>query len=106
MNSLNKQYHPYQQRQQKHLQPTHRSEPIMSAYKMVLSELTFNSKPIITKLTIMAQENQVAAQMIVKTIDSQLRSVSCMSFRYYYHLLTFPCSIEPCRTKAPCLVFD
>lgn len=54
-------------------------ETIRRNYKAALSELTFNSKPIITNLTIMAQENKPAASVIVREIESQLRNVSTPS---------------------------
>ncbi|KAI8968386.1 hypothetical protein BDF20DRAFT_916922 [Mycotypha africana] len=49
-------------------------EQIRTNYRLALKELTFNSKPIITNLTIMAQEHQMAAGVIVGEIENQLRN--------------------------------
>jgi pre-mRNA cleavage complex 2 protein Pcf11 len=59
-------------------------EQLRRNYRSALSELTFNSKPIITNLTIMAQENQAAASIIVREIENQLRNVSLYIFICIY----------------------
>jgi hypothetical protein len=51
-------------------------EALRHEYKRILVDLTFNSKPIITNLTILAQENKQGASMIVREIEQQIRTVS------------------------------
>ncbi|KAG0100700.1 hypothetical protein BGZ93_007690 [Podila epicladia] len=69
--------------QQRHQQPPHRpfqdtreQDPIQvqRLFRNELATLTFNSKPIITNLTIIAEKNPGAAKVIVPIIEERLRS--------------------------------
>jgi hypothetical protein len=51
------------------------TQNIADEYQTKLLELTFNSKPIINKLTICAGENIQAAETIVRLIEKRVKEV-------------------------------
>ncbi len=51
------------------------SDKVAQQYRHALRDLTFNSKPIINNLTMLAHENITQAPAIVKVLTSHLTSV-------------------------------
>jgi pre-mRNA cleavage complex 2 protein Pcf11 len=58
-----------------HTHPHASRHELISEYESELEELTFNSKPIINNLTIIAEENIHAAEDLVKVIESRIYKV-------------------------------
>lgn len=63
-------------------------------YASALSELTINSKPIISSLTILAQEigsyNAAAAASIASLVEKHIRTVRTFFFFYPFPILCPP----------------
>lgn len=51
------------------------SAAVVEEYRRAIGDLTFNSKPIITNLTIIAQENVAAAPALARVIAEHLLTV-------------------------------
>lgn len=60
-------------------------EEIKAEYASSLGDLTFNSKPLINVLTMLADENSPNAKVIVEAIEEQLSKV--IIFHCYYKSL-------------------
>lgn len=61
-------------------------EDIKQDYLSSLEDLTSNSMPIIKNLTVIAQENVIAARDIAKVIEDHIRTVSYFMLLKYQRL--------------------
>ncbi|KAJ3130367.1 hypothetical protein HK098_002596 [Nowakowskiella sp. JEL0407] len=66
-------------------------ETIRQEYRSSLADLTFNSKPIINNLTIIAHENIAASSVIVQTIEDQIRNAQPKQKLPVFYLLDSIC---------------
>lgn len=64
-------------------------EELGADYALELQQLTFNSKPIITNLTILAQENAAAATAISTAIEKHIQKVISTQYPKYSCTLCF-----------------
>ena len=59
------------------------AEEIVEEYRSSLSDLTFNSKPLISMLTMLAEDNAQYATEIVQVIEAHIQKV----YLFTIHLL-------------------
>jgi len=56
------------------------SSEAVEEYRSSLCDLTFNSKPLINMLTMLAEDNEQHADQIVQVIEEHLQKVSSFDF--------------------------
>ena len=67
------------------------SEKVVSDFASILEELTFNSRPIITTLTKMAEENISSAQQFVDAIERRIERCVPNQKLYAFYALDSIC---------------
>ena len=60
-----------------------KAKAVSEEYNSALADLTFNSKPMINVLTMLAEENNDHGQVIVQVICDRIKKV--FSYRFYFY---------------------
>lgn len=69
-------------------------DEIIGEFGEALNELTFNSKPIILSLTMIAEEYKAFAPQIASLISQRIHSV-CISLLFFFFFFYFPPALTP-----------
>ena len=77
----------------------------LDEYRSSLEDLTFNSKPHINVLTILAEENKDHAEKVVQLVEDRLYKVKIACFIFISYYLSNTYVILPINTLNPHVYF-